>query len=1003
MRALGEDSSLLIIGTQGNDNFDAITLGKPSDRNVLYLEGVHGQDRVQVSQDALHHYRMIVIDSRNLELKGFNLTDTGNNSTTRIEIAALANEFVARLGEQSLLLLHQPTGHYLSLPDPLRLLPTDSNRTEIVEDIGLINGTTNRTSDTNGTNGTASEDFVWKARPVTLSFNGLEISAQEVLKQVLSLPPGTGWYFPIDVSELGGNTTLTLTPDHLTLIKAGNYSLFEYQLNTPHLTLTFNEPSSGDNKTVVVDKYAPEEETAGNLWLSSSATDGEYTQLQLHNNQNPVNGFELVPALQEEVGQQNFSRLAAVAITPRAHGWSVVSDHIQVNNLTEPLLQHLGSERKFAVLIKGQQNNTDPVYGYQEFDRETDETADGSESESFGCFVLGRSANDLFILLDHYPYKDFSVSTTTLGGAFENEEHEPDYRVDLHHDNITECLLAFRGIPQGLVFAYDGTLNGWPIASGDIFVHSQGRARLSGPHWLLPENNPSLTLAGEPVQNAGHPVFYNLAPERLRVLWNAGKRQWKIAYGDAPIRNIQSDTPNYLTLSLADRNSDGITLSSSNHLALDIPFSKEQFELARNRDSPSKLHTSGASDLSIELPIIYYAGFPTEQDLTRQMLTNAIGRYDGVYFSDGLQSRYDLNQWLSPHPMTIVDLKKTDSSQWLASGNFLNNIIPVQLQSFGQYTVNGEEGNDLILVDGGIWASKFSFPVTWSTNSTNTREVSIDGVAVTLTELDIQATPVVASPPPPTGYEMDINPGPGNDVIDLNGAANVRLVESEGKDTWILQHFGFADLKALRDGILFLKDIYSTEVQPVLYNSEFNITVETLADATEVYLWSARFDPGRYIARLSLDSVTEIHFADGKQVTNVAAYYEHQNGIEDYVSSDGETSGSGESGAGSGDSDALPQEDRSSIESVEDTLEDAYTYSLISRDEPVAEGNPAFNDLDRTLENLIQVMSTFRARRESGVSPSLATTVPAPTSTLAMPIHSQAVLIHPVPTPSPLG
>ncbi len=995
VRLLGEDSSLLIIGTQGNDSFDAITLGNSSEKNVLYLEGVHGQDRVQVSQDALHHYRMVVIDSRNLELKGFNLTDTDNHSTTRIEIAALANEFVARLGEQSLLLLHQPSGHYLSLPDPLRLLPTDSNRTEIVEEIGLINGTT--TSNTNGTNGTASEDFVWNARPVTLSFNGLEISAQEVLKQVLGLPPGTGWYLPVRVDELADGTTLTLSADHLTLMQAGNHSLSGYRFQPSSLTLTFTEGDTGVKKTITIDAYSPEQETAGNLWLSTAATDNEYTQLQLHNNQNPARGFGLFPILQDEPAHQNFSRLAAVAITPRAHGWTVVSDHIQVNNLTEPLLHHLDSERKFTVLVSSQQNNTDPIYGYQEFDREADALDDGTESESLGCFVLARPANNLFFVLDHYPYENFSTSITTLGSAFDNADHEPDYRIDLHHDDTTECLLAFRGMPQGLVFAYDEVLNGWPVANGDIFVHSQGRARLSGPHWLLPEDNPALTLAGEPVQNAGHPVFYNLDPERLHVEWQEADSQWVIHYGDVPVRTVHSDAPNYLSLTMAYRNSDGETLGRSEYLALSYPLSEARFQLASNSALPSRLHTADNSDVAVKLPISYSPGFTTEHELSRQMLSNSIGRYSGVYFSEGLQTRTELSEWLSAHPMTLVNVQKTGSSQWSASGSFLNNVIPVQLQSFGQYTINGEDGNDLILINGGIWASKMSFPVTWSSNNNRTRDVNIDGEAVSLTELDIQATPVV-SPPPPTGYEMDINPGPGNDVIDLNGAANVRLLESEGQDTWILQHFGFADLKALRNGILFLKDIYSTEVQPVLYNSEFNITVDTLADATEVYLWSSRLDPGRYIARLSLESVAEIHFADGKQVTDVAEWYEHQTGVEDSEVSDGYVSGSGESGSGSGDLNSLQQEDKPTIESV-DTLEDAYTYALVSRDEPVAESNPAFNGLDQTLERLIQEMSTFRARREDGVSPSLTTAMPTPTSTLAMPAHFSSSLLMPSPTP----
>ncbi len=65
----------------------------------------------------------------------------------------------------------------------------------------------------------------------------------------------------------------------------------------------------------------------------------------------------------------------------------------------------------------------------------------------------------------------------------------------------------------------------------------------------------------------------------------------------------------------------------------------------------------------------------------------------------------------------------------------------------------------------------------------------------------------------------------------------------------------------------------------------------------------------------------------------------------------------------------------------------------------VAEGNAAFNNLDQTLERLIQEMSSFRAKRESGVSPSLTTAMPSPTASLAMPTHSQHFTSSPSPTP----
>ena len=242
---------------------------------------------------------------------------------------------------------------------------------------------------------------------------------------------------------------------------------------------------------------------------------------------------------------------------------------------------------------------------------------------------------------------------------------------------------------------------------------------------------------------------------------------------------------------------------------------------------------------------------------------------------------------------------------------------------------------------------------------------------------------------------MEINAGAGDDILDLSGTANVRIVESEGQDTVFLQHFGFADLTAIRNGILFLKDIYSTEILPVLYNSTTNTTVDTLAEATEVFLWSYRFDPGRYIAKLSPESVTEIHFADGKQVLNVAAWYESQAAVEDYdIADDYSGSGSGEPGSGI-------EEEQGAVESVEDTLDDAYTYALISRDEPVAKGNAAFNGLEQNIQRLIQEMSSFRVRQDNAAASSLTVSMPTPTSSLAMPAHTQH--LSSMPSPTPLG
>lgn len=413
-----------------------------------------------------------------------------------------------------------------------------------------------------------------------------------------------------------------------------------------------------------------------------------------------------------------------------------------------------------------------------------------------------------------------------------------------------------------------------------------------------------------------------------------------------------------------------------------VPFAAETAVLTTHNNQwrwQSHYHYLSLALSSQSLP----TGFRPEREIARYMLLESFPVCDGIYFTDGLKDRLQLLDILASQPLTIVETHLKGRQTWSATGNILNNIIPVPLRQFGQYTVSSGAGDDLILVNGGIWASRLSFPATWNTPGNRTRNTTIDGNTVEVTELNVKAIPVTV-PPPPTGYEVDINPGSGDDIIDVNGAANVRIRQSDGQDTVIVQHFGFADLKALRNGILLLKDIYSTEVQPVLYNSTTNKMVATLAEATEIFLWSSRSDPGRYIAKLDAASVTEIHFADGKQVTKVAQWYEHQSGVEDYDSGD-LTDSSDASGSGSGEN--ITQRQRTAVEEVEGKLESASVYALVSRDEPVAEVSSVLNGLDQRLDKLIQEMSSFKANRPGGISPPLTSVNPTLTNTLATPTH----------------
>ncbi len=657
---------------------------------------------------------------------------------------------------------------------------------------------------------------------VQIQFSNGGISLSELASVVAAQPHqevsgGIGWNFPIDIQQLESGLHIPLHPDHLTLIQAGSFSLVRARPSYPDLRLSFIDRDTDESKQLILEHYGVETGTIDNVLISNSEINGQYTQIQAYNDFSPSRNVDVT---------------------------SIVSDSLRP--MGHPLLRGHTSI----------------------FELHNEEVASGSgdSGETNSCTEAGRTLRELFVVLDQYPYQTIRIDEQEAGETAQAAGYNSEYRIEHQQGDSTECLLQYWGVPQGFLFAYDATLGGWPVARGDVITHSD--TGLLEPHWLLPRSNPALVVGNDypAVSSAGHPVFYNFNPELVLADWmpkEAFSTCWDIDYGDNEIRRLDSQrADDYLEFSIAQRNPDGSIQSSTPYLAVTYSFPRLQLKASHDEAAPFYLQ-GGNYGLKIKLSAPYGKGFLTERAIARQLTVSSLGRYGGIYFQDGFKSMSEIREWISDHPLTIVPLEKTGTNQWSATGNALNNIIPVQLRSFGQYTINSEKGDDLILINGGIWASKMSFPVTWSTNSTRTRDVNIDGEAVTLTELDIQATPVT-SPPPPTGYEMDINLGTGQDVVDVNGAANVRIVESDGQDSIFIQHFAFADLTAVRNGLLFLKDIYSAEVQPVLFSSATDSVVTTLAEADSIFLWSSRSNPGRYIAKLSSDSVTEIHFADGK-------------------------------------------------------------------------------------------------------------------------------------------
>ena len=938
VRPLGNDSSLLMTGGNNNSHFDSIRLGRPGPENILYMEGREGSNRYRITPEALRHYAISVVD--NSGLPGVdNFTDaTATQGTLNIE--ALSSEFSAGLGQNhSIWLHHYPSNHYVLLERAYYSgQPLLSNSSLPANESVAVNGSSASAS-------AAREG--WHTNPLDIVFTGYQTSAARLLNGLLGRTSPLS--VPVSMEQLSGEHNLTLAADRQIKIDAGGFRVHASQIDEGHWLIT-----GGKNDTQVtfnIRHYSYADETAGGLWVSSDASEGSYAQLRLNNRVNPAAGLNIWPTLNKK--HQPVRDVTATTITARGHGWTVLSDHIQAANLSQPILAHLERQRPVTLLSTLHQVDTDPVYGYQELDLPGLMIGE----DALGCFMINRPGDTLFVLLDQYAYSEFDI-----------EMDESEFRVVLNQGATRECLLGLNDLPQGLLFAYDRSLGGWPLADGHHFLLAHGRSWQAGPHWLLPEVNPFLQADGRQATAAGHPVLYNLRPALLNTTYSGQSQSWTLDYAGIQVGTVSAATnTHYLSLTIGYRNPDGITIGSEHFLALPYTFSQWTFRSTSSPEIPFEIITTDPEQVSVQLPAYPGKGFVLEQNAALWMYSFSLGQYSGVYFSDGLKWSSELRQWLAGQPMTLVNpvaepLSRGLIEKWRGTGNVLNNIVPVQLDTVGRYDINTGAGDDLILVKGGLWSARVKMPVSWRMPVDHkTENVVYNGRGVTLIHQNLTATP---KPLAYKSYQLNVDPGPGNDILDLTGAVQATVSASAGQDTVILSHFSFADLSAVRNNTLFLEDIYSSEV-------------EVKAGIDDFYrIESKRFSPSRNITELSSDSLEAIYFADGKQVTDVRSWLEGE-----VVPEDNTQYGNG------------------TVAETEAVLEDAYAYALISRDEPVAEGNTALTRLDDTLSRLIQEMSSFQAQQQSGVSPSLTTAMSTPTPILASPTHTPSVS----PTPTPLA
>ena len=109
-----------MVGTSDNDSLDSdlLLLGQPSENNILYMQGRTGKDEYYIGEKGLQHYGAIVVDTSVVQLHDFNQSHPAYNpdETSQLTTELLASDFGAMLGNESLILIHYPTSHYVELP-----------------------------------------------------------------------------------------------------------------------------------------------------------------------------------------------------------------------------------------------------------------------------------------------------------------------------------------------------------------------------------------------------------------------------------------------------------------------------------------------------------------------------------------------------------------------------------------------------------------------------------------------------------------------------------------------------------------------------------------------------------------------------------------------------------------------------------------------------------------------------------------------------------------------
>ncbi|UYM14527.1 C80 family cysteine peptidase [Endozoicomonas euniceicola] len=605
-------NSLAISGRPDNDRFPDIRLGQPLADSTLHLNGGGGSDNYPVSGAMIRHYQSIIIDNRVRE-KAHDFAPASSESVVTTEL--WANEFSASIGSEALQLFHHPTGHSLFFPAHHPMSVRDSQ----------------------------NNPYTFPAGKLLLTFTGLNISLNQLLKQTLRQPDAS-WQLPIDITRVSPKTPLTASQGlPLKLSVPDRYYLKDFRESNTidgwHLKFRSGEKTKNIN-ILDKDKLAAK---AGNFWITR--------------------GHDNIPIYMP-------------------------------GGITSKIKQNLPFLRTTLKSIKDQQYEMNPISENGLVYRfiSTEQLRKPVEPKS-----PGTDKNDSEWLIFHQrSYEGLEAKYTGVtSNAPGSQVYKPVIRIA---DESGKQKTALTSMPAAVFFAWNPVLKGWPLKTTDQFALGH-----SDPTWLVTTENTFIKEFTPEGHNAvpqlPDPVLYNLKAEQLSVMKHGSRGHWHILNQKDLIHKVKGRrSADSLSLTLAEKVGGNVT-GSSRYLAMPYTFDQWVLRSTHSTASGFPFYLGPEKGIGVGLSPLSAKGFIPEKQMADLLMAKSLGMYDGVYFEDGLKATSAIRNHLSQQPLTRVARQQEANSDTSFSGNALNNVIHVTVSyRTSRITVNGKAGDDFIQI-----------------------------------------------------------------------------------------------------------------------------------------------------------------------------------------------------------------------------------------------------------------------------------------------------------------